>query len=148
MGGSSEGRAFYTAAQMERRAVRMYERALLLFSGGCEGQIREILAQEKEHLRRFTEMGGACEGAEDGALLSAQAADVLFSGGLVEMQRAGAFDSPRALLAFAAKEEQGAIDKYSAFAAQAMGDAARAFSDIANEEKKHLLSLNAMLDNQ
>ncbi len=144
MGGPSVGQAFYTAVEMERRAVRMYERALLLFSGACEGLIRDILAQEREHLRRFTEMGGQCGGVEECALLSAQAADALFSGGLVEMQRVGAFDSPKSLLAFAAKEEAGAVERYTAFAARADGEFSRAFLDIAAEEQKHLKSLNAM----
>ncbi len=145
MGRSSVGQTFYTAVEMERRAVRMYERALLLFSGACEGLIRDILSQEREHLRRFTEMGGKCGGFEECALLSAQAADVLFSGGLVEMQRMGAFDSPQKLLAFAASEEQGAVEQYTAFAEAAEGEYKRAFLDIAGEEKKHLASLNAML---
>ena len=144
MGGSSVGQTFYTAVEMERRAVRMYERALLLFSGACEGLIQSILSQEREQLRRFTEMGGRCGGEEERALLSARAADVLFSGGLIEMQRMGAFDSPKNLLAFAAKEEQGAIEQYTAFAERAEGEYKRAFLDIAEEEKKHLKSLDAM----
>lgn len=145
MGGSSVGQTFYTAVEMERRAVRMYERALLLFSGACEGLIRDILSQEREHLRRFTEMGGRCGGFEECALLSARAADVLFSGGLIEMQRVGAFDSPQSLLRFAAGEEQGAIEQYAAFAENAEGEYKQAFLEIAGEEKKHLLSLQQML---
>lgn len=145
MAGPSVGQAFYTAVEMERRAVRMYERALLLFSGACEGLIRDILSQEREHLRRFTDMGNRCGGFEECALLSAKAADILYSGGLIEAQRMGAFESPEGLLAYAAGEEKGAIEKYTAFAESAEGEYRKAFLDIANEEKRHLLSLNRML---
>ena len=45
------------AVEMERRAIRVYERALMLAKDPAvvEG-IKEILGDEREHLRKFGEM--------------------------------------------------------------------------------------------
>ena len=140
------GEALYIACQMENRAIRLYERALAVFAdGACQDAVRVILAEERTHLAQFTRMGAETPEFERAQLLAAQAAGVLFSGGLVEAQRKGAFASVRSLYAYAAAEEEEAIRQYSAFASSLTGGAASAFSAIALEEKQHLCKLNALL---
>ena len=57
--------ALCVAAEMERRAIRVYERALMLTADAqVASGIREILADEKEHFRRFSAMKAACPPSE------------------------------------------------------------------------------------
>ena len=69
---------------------------------------------------------------------------MLFSGGLMEAQRKGAFASPKALYAYAAAEEKTAIERYGDFAAQLDGDASKAFAAIVLEEKQHYAKFSTM----
>lgn len=141
------GEALYIACQMEKRAIRLYERALAVFAdGACQDAVRAILAEERNHLDQFSRMGVETPDFERAQLLSAKASSVLFSGGLTEAQRKGAFQSVRSLYAYAASEETEAIRQYSAFASSLTGSAASAFSSIALEEKQHLNKLNALID--
>ncbi len=143
------GEALYIACQMEKRAIRLYERALAVFADGvCQDAVRSILAEEKNHLAQFSRMGAETPDFERAQLLAAKAAEVLFSGGLVEAQRKGAFESMRSLYAYAAAEEEEAVRQYTAFASSLQGSAASAFSAIALEEKQHLNKLNALLAQQ
>lgn len=140
------GEALFIACQMEKRAIRLYERALAVFAdGACQDAVRAILAEERNHLNQFSQMGAETPDFERAQLLSAKAAGVLFSGGLTEAQRKGAFESVRSLYAYAAREEEEAIRQYTAFASSLTGNAASAFSAIALEEKRHLCKLNALL---
>lgn len=132
------GEALYIACEMEKRAIRLYERALMVFDGSaCREAIGAILQDERSHLEQFSSLGAQAPGFERAQVLAAQAADVLFSGGLVEAQRKGAFASPGALFHYAANEEAGAIQRYGQFAKQLTGEAARAFAAIAQEETGH-----------
>ena len=140
------GEALYIACQMEKRAIRLYERALAVFAdGACQDAVRVILAEEKNHLAQFSQMGAVTPDFERAQLLAAQSSGVLFSGGLMEAQRKGAFSSVRSLYAYAAAEEEEAVRQYTAFASSLTGGAAQAFSAIALEEKQHLNKLNALL---
>ena len=48
------GEAAYIACEMEKRAIRLYERALALFADSpCQEAIRAILGDERNHLRQF-----------------------------------------------------------------------------------------------
>lgn len=138
--------ALYVAREMEKRAIRLYERALSLWpQGEAAAAIDDMLRDEKRHLRRFEEMAGGADdiaGAE-ALLLSAHAAGVLFEGGLTAAARTGAFDSPRALYAFAAEQEKIAVDCYTLFAQSCPAEAKQAFIDIAREESGHLSALEA-----
>ena len=67
---------------------------------------------------------------------------MLFSGGLTEAQRKGAFASPEALFAYAAAEEAGAVERYGQFAQQLTGSAGEAFAAISLEEKGHYAKLS------
>ena len=142
------GEALYIACEMEKRAVRLYERALAVFGdGACQAAIRAILSEERIHLERFAAMGTQTPGFERAQLLAAQASQVLFSGGLVEAQRKGAFDSIAQLYAYAAEEEAGAVERYGQFAAQLTGEAAAAFAAIQAEEMQHLAQFNELKKN-
>ena len=136
------GEALYLASEMERRAVRLYERALLVFDRpDCQAAIRRILSEERQHLARFEAMGAQAPGFEAGQALAARAAQVLFAGGLVEAQRRGAFESAGALFAYAMEQERQAIACYDAFARQLSGEAGAAFAAVAGEEQTHLAQL-------
>lgn len=141
--------AFFVAYEMERRAVRLYERALLVFDRTpLEALMKEILSDEREHLRRFLDLGAKTPfDCENTALLSAESAQIIFSGGLTEAHRLGAFESKEKLLSYACGQERSAISTYEGFAAQmdAQDARAQAFLCIAEEEKKHLRSLEAQL---
>ncbi len=145
----SAGEALFMACQMERRAIQMYERAQLLFSDGpCSREIGKILQDEREHLSRFEQMGGRAEGFAARQLLSARASRTLFSGGLMEAHRKGAFNSPENLYGYAAQQEAEAIQCYGEFAQKFTGDVAEAFAAIATEEEGHHARLCALLENQ
>ena len=138
--------ALYIACEMEKRAIRLYERALAVFADGpCREAIRVILADERRHLARFREMGAETPDFARAQLLAAQAAGVLFSGGLVEAQRKGAFDSALRLYQYAAEEERDAVSRYGEFASRLDGPAAAAFRQIEAEEAGHLKKLNDMI---
>lgn len=145
MQAKSAGEALYLASEMERRAVRLYERALLVFDQpDCREAVGQILREERQHLARFLEMGAQAPGFEEGQALAARASQVLFSGGLVEAQRKGAFDSAGALFAYAMEQESQAIACYGAFARQFPGEAGAAFAAIAREEQTHLAQFSAL----
>ena len=138
--------ALYIACEMEKRAIRLYERALKVFTDGpCQEAIRVILEDERRHLARFSEMGGEAPEFARAQLLAAQATGVLFTGGLMEAQRKGAFDSVLRLYQYAAGEERDAVARYGEFAAQLDGPAAAAFRQIEMEESGHLKKLNDMI---
>ena len=138
--------ALYIACEMEKRAIRLYERALTVFADGpCQEAIRVILADERRHLARFSEMGGETPDFARAQLLTAQASGVLFTGGLIEAQRKGVFDSVLRLYQYAAGEERDAIARYGEFAAQLDGPATEAFRRIEMEESGHLKKLNDMI---
>ena len=57
----NENQALCVAVEMERRAIGIYERALLLAQDeGVRKGIRDILSDEQDHLRRFTAMRADC----------------------------------------------------------------------------------------
>ena len=141
------GEALYIACEMEKRAIRLYERAMTVFAEGPLAEaIRAILGDEKNHLARFSQLGAGADGFARAQLLSARAARVLFPGGLMEAQRRGAFDSVQALLAYAAEEEKTAALQYGRFARELTGAAAAAFAAIESEEKQHLKKLLEWMD--
>ena len=141
--------ALYIACEMEKRAIRLYERALMVFADGpCQEAIRAILSEERQHLAHFSALGAEAPDFEKSQLLSAQASRILFSGGLMEAQRKGAFASVQSLYAYAAEEEKEAVARYGEFASQLTGDAAKAFSAIQREEEGHLARLKDLLEQQ
>ena len=146
----NEQQALCVAVEMERRAIRVYERALMLVNDPqVRAGIQDILADEKQHLRRFAAMKDARPMAEadERMLTQAMAAEMLFPGGVMEMERAKGLDTLKGLYAFAAESEQDAVENYMAFAEKCADPAiAEAFTAIASEETIHLAELQKKLE--
>lgn len=146
---NNEREALCVAMEMERRAIRIYERALLLAADDTvRGGIEDILQQEREHLSRFTEMRESYPAApeEEIALLQAMGAEALFPGGMMEMERADGLTTLDGLYAFAAQSEQHAMETYLTFSERCRdGKVAAAFQAIAAEESAHLISFQQAL---
>lgn len=140
--------ALFIACEMETRAIRMYERMLMLFATPNNKHVLDqLLKDEQEHLKHFQQMlGKDAPPSEEALLLSAYGSGILFPGGLTEALRHDAVDSPEKMLAYAAKQEEIAITTYTDFAKSTQDDTAEAFLAIAREEEQHLRHLNAMLE--
>ncbi len=141
----NEGQALCVAVEMERRAIRVYERALLLAKDPAviEG-IQEILADEKEHLKRFSAMKAdhPVPQEEERLLISSMAAEVLFTGGVMEMKREQALQTLMGLYRYAAESEAGAVETYGSFAEKCADERVKeTFMAIVREESEHLTVL-------
>ena len=141
--------ALFIACEMERGAVHLYERALMLLESlgrekeALRSQIAYMLADEKQHLAQFSELyTGLDNEVERQLTLSAVASAVLFPGGLMGAVRQGLLSDDKGMLAFAANAEETAAATYRAFAAEC-GDsrANEMLNGIALEEDKHLRTL-------
>ena len=141
----NEGQALCVAVEMERRAIRVYERALMLATDpAVVSGIREILADEKEHLRRFSAMREHHPVPEDEEklLISSMAAEVLFTGGVMEMKREQALTTLEGLYRYAAESEAGAVETYGSFAEKCVDERVHdTFMAIVHEESEHLTVL-------
>ena len=131
--------ALCVACEMERRAIGIYQRALTLTDKPeVRAGIQEILKDEREHLRRFSQVREQYCGitdAEERLLIAAMGAEALFPGGVMEMRRANSLDSLKNLYTFARDSEADAVRAYGEFADKCEHPAAReAFLAIAREE--------------
>ena len=146
----NEGQALCVAVEMERRAIRVYERALMLATDeAVVAGIREILADEREHLRRFSEMRAdhPVPAEEEKLLISSMAAEVLFTGGVMEMKREQALQTLIGLYSYAADSEAGAVETYGGFASKcADAKVHDTFMAIVHEESEHLTVLLERLE--
>ena len=141
----NEGQALCVAVEMERRAIRVYERALMLATEpAVVAGVKEILADEREHLRRFSEMKEKypVPAEEEKLLISSMAAEVLFTGGVMEMKREQALTTLVGLYRYAAESEAGAVETYGSFASKCQDEKVHdTFMAIVREESKHLTVL-------
>lgn len=141
----NERQALCVAVEMERRAIRVYERALMLARNeDVRKGIESILQDEKEHYRRFLEMKNETDPVEDEEQIITQAlgAEVLFTGGVMEMERAKALTTRKGLYAFAAESEENAVETYLDFASRCRdARVADTFRAIAAEESGHFGNL-------
>lgn len=141
------------AVEMERRGVELYRRAQRI----CRTQMaKDMLARlemdevahQREFARLLDSMGAAGEdySLEKSAYLSALAADVVFSGGLVEMGCTGALESPAAILRYAIQGEKDSLLFYEGITEQATQPLTReVFEEIIRQERGHLAALVDML---
>ena len=146
----NEGQALCVATEMERRAIRVYERAMMLATDPAviDG-IREILNDEREHLKRFSEMKEqhSVPADEEKMLISSMAAEVLFTGGVMEMKREQALATLEGLYRYAAESEAGAVETYGGFAEKCGDVRVRdTFMSIVHEEIEHLTALMERLE--
>ncbi|MGN1020296.1 MAG: hypothetical protein ACI4O7_07960 [Aristaeellaceae bacterium] len=138
----NEQQALSMAVEMEKRAIRIYERALTLTEDPevIRG-IREILKEEQQHLCRFNAMKKACPALpvqEDRLLIQAISAELLFPGGVMEMERAKGLDTLEGLYRFAAESEYDAMTRFVDYADKCQSGSVReAFLSIAREEAVH-----------
>ena len=141
----NEGQALCVAVEMEMRAIRVYERALMLATEpAVVAGIKEILADEREHLRRFSEMkeNHPVPVEEEKLLISSMAAEVLFTGGVMEMKREQALTTLKGLYRYAADSEAGAVETYGTFAGKCQDEKVHdTFMAIVREESEHLTVL-------
>ena len=146
----NEGQALCVAVEMERRAIRVYERALMLATDEkVIAGIREILADVREHLRRFSEMKEKypVPVEEEKLLISSMAAEVLFTGGVMEMKREQALTTLVGLYRYAAESEAGAVETYGTFASKCADERVHdTFMAIVREESEHLTVLMDKLE--
>ena len=141
--------ALFIACEMERGAVQLYERALILLKNQnrekepLRAQLSYMLADEKQHLLQFTELYAGLDSEVERTLtLSAVASDILFPGGLMGAVRQGLLSDEQGMLTFAAAAEETAAKTYRAFSAQCADQhAAEMLLGIALEEDKHLRAL-------
>lgn len=145
----NELEALSVAVEMERRAIRVYERALMLATDPAVTQgIQAILRDEKEHLRSFLGMKETYHEHEvvDANLIKAMGAEMLFPGGVMEMERAKGLTTLVGLYRFATESEHDAMMNYLDFAARCdREDVREVFMAIAREEASHLASLRDTL---
>ena len=145
----NECQALCIAVEMERRAIRVYERALMLAQDAqVRAGIEEILADERRHLQRFSAMREChmVDEAEERLLISSMAAEVLFSGGVMEMKREQALTTLKGLYQYAADSEADAVRTYADFAKKCADPAVHdVFMDIVREESSHLVELRGKL---
>ena len=147
----SEQEALLIACEMERRAIRVYERGLTICKDPeLKGLIAKFHGEEAEHLKRFSRMGSVSlemSDLEQQLLLSSYAAQVLFPGGLMQAYREGAFQSVLSLVQFARDSEETAVRVYREFASAVEDTAVRdMFETIAQEEQMHLKTLEEQLE--
>lgn len=147
---TSERQALCVAVEMERRAIRVYERAAALAADEeVRRGVEEILAQEREHLARFQAMREAypADAAEERALLQAMGAEALFPGGVAELSRADGLRNLAGLCRFAVESERDAVAAYLSFAEKCRDEkVAEAFRAVAGEETQHLAAFQARAD--
>ncbi len=147
----NEKEALFIACEMEKRAIEIYQRALMIFEDeDVKKMIRELIVDEKEHLAQFSdfsrEQGMVDVDFEKTVLLKAYAGEFVFKGGISQAQRDGAFESGESLLNYAIQEEKKAYTKYREFALVCKNPRAKeAFLSIAQEEKMHKVQLENQL---
>ncbi len=119
-------------------------------AGEVRAGIQDILDDEREHLRRFSQVREQycpCGDAEERLLIAAMGAEALFPGGVMEMRRANGLDSLKNLYTFARDSEADAVRTYGEFADKCEHPAAgKPLLAIAREEGTHLTRPGGPLD--
>lgn len=133
--------ALLLAVWMEKRAIRLFERAMLVFADEpVYERIEELYREELTHLERFEGLmsSESCFTPEREMALSSKASELIFVGGLTEAAREGAFKTPEGFVRYAILQEEKAIEEFESYAAQTEGAIHDNFLTIVSEEQKHL----------
>lgn len=144
------------AVEMEKRGAQLYRRAQRICTvQRAQALLQQLEADERGHEAEFYRLyqrqldrheTWPDYSLEQSAYLSAMAADVVFSGGLVEMGRESGFDSPAAILRYAIQGEKDSLLFYGALMEQTSDQQAKAvFAEIIRQERGHLAALTQML---
>jgi rubrerythrin len=142
------------AVEMERRGEEFYRRSARISKNPETVKALLQLAEDEalhraefERLLGGADVSGEAYDQETNAYLTAIAADVVFSGGLMALKRSG-FDSPQGALLEAIQSEKDSILFYSELAEKAYDDKARRiFGEIIRQEKGHMRMLQMRLAN-
>lgn len=120
----SQQEALFIACEMEKSAIQLYTRALMLLDqqGRSEDplavQIRQTCEDEREHLRQFRSHAQPLNDTlEEQLMLSAAAECVLFEGGLMDAVRQGLLNDVSSMMNYAMAAEECSARKYREFAA-------------------------------
>lgn len=146
----NEQEALFLACEMERRAIRVYERGLALsHDPALQAVLAKLQRDEKAHLSKFSKMGNTSLEATDQEqqlLLKSYAAQILFPGGLMQAHREGAFRDIQSLLSFARDSEETAVKCYLEFSSACdRAEVKEAFAAIAAEEQIHFDDLQGQI---
>ena len=143
----SAGDAFFVAINMEKRAIRMYERMLdIIKDEDILEVVKNILAEERQHLCTFSAWLDDSDGISENRQLLKPGGGYNIPGGLWSLlERAGGIASG----AYKICSRAGDIwqEHYEEFAKLCEGEAKDAFLAIALEEKEHLDTLLNMKGN-
>lgn len=141
--------ALRIAVEMERRGEAFYRRAAGFSTDpGAVKALNQLAADERAHCAEFMRMARQESVTEDAydpevsAYLTAVAADVVFSEGLVALRNTG-FDDPRQVILEAIRSEKDSILFYTELAG--LGAGAEIFNEIIRQEKAHLRMLQRRL---
>ncbi len=109
----SQQEALFIACEMEKSAIQLYTRALMLLEqqGRADDpiavQIRQTCEDEREHLRQFRAHAQPLDGTlEEQLMLSAAAEGVLFEGGLMDAVRRGLLNDVSSMMNYAMAAEE------------------------------------------
>ena len=144
------------AVEMERRGRDFYEMAARVAKSDQMGRLlQQLKAEEIVHMQQFgrlyereqqREAASRPYSRETSAYLTALAADIVFSDGLVSVGVKGGFDDPKVMLEEAVASEQDSIDFYATLADETDDPRAKEiFGEIIAQEKSHQERLRAQL---
>ncbi len=144
--GQGRAQGLRIALEMEKRGIALYARIPLVTENRALKELsRRLESEERLHYQQFETMllqaGIEEPSLEEGALISATAADHFYPGGLMQVAREGGLDTPEALLKEAAEAERGSIAFYAALQKGASEADAAAIGAIIQEEEGHLRTL-------
>lgn len=145
------------AVEMERRGRDFYDAAARVAkSEQMREMLRKLKAEEVVHMQQFgrlheREQSNAAAAKpyskETSAFLTALAADIVFSDGLVAVGVKGGFDDPAVMLKEAIESEQESIDFYATLERETEDDHAKEiFREIIAQEQSHQERLRAQLN--
>ena len=145
------------AVEMERRGRDFYDAAARVAkSDQMREMLKKLKAEEVVHMQQFgrlhereQENAEAVKpfSRETSAFLTALAADIVFSDGLVAVGVKGGFESPEVMLQAAIESEQESIDFYSTMEREADDEHAKEiFREIIAQEQSHQERLRAQLN--
>ena len=144
------------AVEMERRGRDFYEMAARVTKNSdMEALLQKLKSEEIVHMQQFGRLYEREQERADqikpyshetSAYLTALAADIVFSDGLVAVGVKGGFNDPDVMLNEAIGSEQDSIDFYQTLANETEDPHARAiFEEIIAQEKSHQVRLRAQL---
>lgn len=145
------------AVEMERRGRDFYEMAARMAKNNEMAELlKKLKSEEVVHMQQFGRLHEREQqraesirpySHETSAYLTALAADIVFSDGLVAVGVKGGFEDPSVVLEEAIQSEQDSIDFYSTLANETDDPRAREiFEEIIAQEKSHQVRLRAQLD--